>query len=138
MHDEWIARLAEIAHAMNGLAKSPNATVGYELLSDSLWWSDELPADGPTLGEDCLRLILNYRTGLIINQPKPEFLGYWHAAKRAFPKWPGFAVERCTPDEALAAIYRRSASSGMLSLPPGRYHFPPRTGVSGNGSLEDD
>jgi hypothetical protein len=116
MEAQWIAELGQIAAAMNALPRSANATVAYDLLADALWWSDERPTNSKIAGAGCLRLVFNYRTGLIIDAPKPEFLCYWLAAKKEFPNWPGFDPGRCSGNPQLAAVYRRSAAESLFSL----------------------
>jgi hypothetical protein len=114
--DELIAKLDTIAGAMNALVKSSEATIQYDMLAGALWWSDERPAIGQIEDSDCLRPVFRYRTSLIISEPEPAYLPYWLAARKAFPQWPGFDLERCRPDESLVALYRRSSARALLSL----------------------
>ncbi|HEY5316070.1 MAG TPA: hypothetical protein VIK18_26315 [Pirellulales bacterium] len=116
MKDRLIAMLSTIAGAMNSLTKAPDAVIHYDMLAGALWWSDERPASGQIGNSDCLRVVFRYRTSVIIGEPESQYLPYWLAAENEFPKWPGFAVERCRPNEGLAALYRRSEAKGLLSL----------------------
>jgi hypothetical protein len=116
LQTELIKKLAAIAGAMNALSKSPDATMHYDMLAGALWWSDERPASSQIGNSDCLRVLFRYRTSVIINETEAEYLPYWLAAEKEFPKWPGFDPERCRPDDDLAALYRRSNAEGLLSL----------------------
>jgi len=116
MHDEWLAQMAEIAGALDALVKSPGAEVHYDLLSDALWWADELPAHVEAESVWSLRPILRYRTTLILGQADSGFVPHWQAAQRLFPRWPGFTPDRCTPNRELAAIYRKKCDAGMFSF----------------------
>lgn len=114
MKEQLLAEIVAIAKQMNSLPKSSEATVSYDLLADGLWWSDErIPHSGSS---DSLRVLLRYRTSLIIGEPEDRYLTFWSAAKQAFPNWPGFDPERCGADEGLATIYHKSKKIGMLSL----------------------
>lgn len=65
-------------------------------MSDALLWSDELP-DVPSVGFaklSILRVLLRYRTTLLLGEPDDSLREYWELAKRLFPSWSGFAPER--------------------------------------------
>ncbi len=89
--------LAEIVSSLRGLRPSPNAEVSYELFSDGLWWSDELPGD--LYGFERIRTPLHLRTKRILGQHLDEFdVEYWDEARRLIPEWPGFDPRRSSPD----------------------------------------
>lgn len=115
MHD-WNERFAAAIRELNALAKSADATVNYCMLAGALYWSDELPRSSTDDSLLLFRSLVNYRTGMIIGEPKPEGLTFWHWAQGAFPNWPGFDADRCKPDETLAAFYRRSDITAMFSF----------------------
>ncbi len=115
--------LARIAPYLNGLRPSPDATISYEILSDALWWSDELPEDRGAFFRikdwSFLRVIGHYRTWLILDQPDEFFVSsvehdreIWQEARRLFPDWPGFHPRRSASEhkglyESLSAASRR-------------------------------
>ena len=119
--------LARIAPLMRDLIPSPLATVSYDVMSDSLIWSDEIPDIrilSKVEGWGILRFVLHYRTtGLILGDLSPEqFVGLtpeqyrdlWDEAGRLFPGWPGFAPERCSPDHRLAYYFLSAPSKREL------------------------
>ena len=116
MADELIARLATIAGAMNGMTKSADAELHFDLLAGALWWSDERPKFQEAEDHRCLHPVFRFRTTLILDSPEMRFLPYWEEAQRQFPKWPGFATERCSPNDDLAELYRQRNAVGLLSL----------------------
>lgn len=115
MH-EWNERFTAAIREFNALAKSADATVNYCMLAGALYWSDELPPSSSDDSRLLFRSLVNYRTGMIIGEPKTAGLPFWLWAKEAFPNWPGFDAERCKPDETLAAFYRQSDITAMFSF----------------------
>ena len=115
MQDEWIAKLAAIAGALNALVKSPGADIRYDLFGGAIFWSDERP-EAPLEEADCLKLVLRYRTTLIEGNPDPNLRVYWDAGQELFPDWPGFTPERCSVNEKLAEFGRKSSDQGILSI----------------------
>ena len=89
---------------MEALERKPESRVFYEVLSGSLVWPDELPKAAP-MSLDCLRFVLNYRTGLQIGEPRPAFEVFWNEAIRCFPNWIGFSPERMSYNQQLAEFY---------------------------------
>lgn len=57
--DFLMQQMERIAGEMDRTRESPNATVGYDVLSDALVWSDEYPGDiGGRLADfDCIRIL---------------------------------------------------------------------------------
>jgi hypothetical protein len=111
------AKLREIAACLQVLRPSPGAVLSYELLSDALVWSDEIPelegarADRPFWP---LRYVLRYRTSLILGAPEEQFREYWDAAQRLFPDWPGFDPRRQAP--AFKAEYERFKAQAAADI----------------------
>jgi hypothetical protein len=96
--------LSRIAPFMEALEKSADAGMFYDLFSGSIVWTDELPKSAP-VSLDCLRFILRYRTALLVGEPEPSLELFWQEARRRFPNWIGFSVERIAPSSEIAAYY---------------------------------
>jgi hypothetical protein len=96
--------LSKIAKSMEALHAKPDAKVFYDIFSGALYWTDEMPKGGDVSSE-CLRFVLKYRTGLIVQEPEASFELFWQEAKRRFPNWIGFSSERTAPNQQLAAYY---------------------------------
>jgi hypothetical protein len=94
--------LAKIAPKLNGLQEDPNARMNYELMSDGLVWSDEVPPwDQLELGEShCLRGVWRFRTTLMLGKPDERFRASWEHLHALCPNWPGFLADRRKPDPA--------------------------------------
>ena len=93
----------------NSLPKVINSRWEYQWVCDGLVWSDELPKVALTdRQEQAIRYLLNYRTGLILREANSSLEPLWNKAKSAFPRWPGFAPERCVPTEELV-VYVENA-----------------------------
>lgn len=103
-----------LAPMLNALQSDPQAMMHYDLLADALVWSDEVPTpekcgDIPVGAE--LRGIWNYRTSLILGQPKEKYRAAWEEAMRCFPNWPGFELKR--RETVLAPTFRAMQSEAM-------------------------
>lgn len=111
-------QLAMIAGEMNAMTAKPDAVITYDSLSDSLWWSDEIPPIGNHRPSDfwCVRPLLRYRMTLILQQPEPDFEEYWIEGMNLFPKWAGFCPFRRHPSLKLVNFYESARSSGMKSI----------------------
>jgi hypothetical protein len=100
---------------MDGLARDPNARLSYDLLSGGLIWSDEVPNE--PIGDMLMfRYLLKWRTDIILEKVHPDVWQYWSAAKSAFPKWPGFAPCRCTPNSELLDEFAQLSREGNASI----------------------
>lgn len=62
---------------------SPDAAARYDMLSDAIIWSDELPSDSPEQWWD-IRPGLRHRTCLILGVESP-FQTFWEHALNCFP-----------------------------------------------------
>jgi hypothetical protein len=92
--------LARIAPIMKRLKRKADAEPGYDMMSDGLIWTDEIPfPDGRVLFKipnwSVIRFVFHSRTRLILGEPiNADYRQICEEAKRRFPKWPGFALER--------------------------------------------
>jgi hypothetical protein len=95
MSDRFEA-LRQIAPKLNQLHEDPRARVHYELMSDSLVWSDELPPLDQVEPSECmcLRGIWRFRSSLIMGSSEEKFRPAWEEAQKLFPHWPGFLLPR--------------------------------------------
>jgi hypothetical protein len=96
MEAEPLAQLRTIADRMRQLKPIPEATVFYELTSDALVWSDEIPdlETGDVRDFHCLRYIFRFRTTVMMGAPEERFRSLWETAQTLFPGWPGFDLQR--------------------------------------------
>jgi hypothetical protein len=113
MSINWFARLEHIADQMDGIHASPEAQIGYDVLSDAITWSDEYPRDLAGRMEDfeCLKILLRYRTSVLTGDPDESLRYYWDRAMELFPNWAGFDPARIrkrsvngVPKRALSCI----------------------------------
>jgi hypothetical protein len=105
MAAKYASQLGEIAGLMRALKRSPDAKMFYELLSDSLVWTDEIPevSAAQVGGLRSLRFVFRYRTSLMLGIPEERYRPFWEEAQTLFPSWPGFDPERRDP--SLRAAY---------------------------------
>ncbi len=75
----------------------------YEMLSDAIVWTDELPHSSSEHWSE-IRLVLNHRTSVMLSRPS-KYEHLWLAAKESFPEWVGFLPERSAPTEAVRKLY---------------------------------
>jgi hypothetical protein len=96
MEAEPLTQLRTIADRMRQLKPVPGATVFYELMSDALVWSDEIPnlETGDVSDFHCLRFVFRFRTTLMMGKPDERFRSLWDEANTLFPNWPGFDPRR--------------------------------------------
>ena len=112
-----VAALSGIAPLMRALAQDPRATCNYDVMSGALVWSDEFPAFRDLArikGWSIIRVVLRFRTELILGKPDEQFREFWDTAMRLFPEWPGFAPERQSPE--LREIYRENSATSDAEL----------------------
>ena len=118
--NDYFEELSRIAAEMNRTRPSPDAEVGYDLLTDALVWSDEYPGERAGRLEDymCLRLLFRYRTTLLLGNPDDFFKPYWDRAMELFPDWAGFCPTRLSCTEELRRFYecRKKRDMRLLDL----------------------
>ena len=109
--------LSGIAPLMRDLVQDPRATCTYEVMSGALVWSDEFPelrALARVRGWSIIRVVLRFRTELILGEPNEQYREYWDEALRLFPEWPGFAPERRFPE--LREVFREKSAASNAEL----------------------
>lgn len=108
--------LQALAPILNRLPADPNARVGYELMSDALVWSDELPPDPEPHGDGwvSLRGVFRYRTTLILGKPEEKYRAGWEVLASLCPNWPGLLPERRIPDPRHVQLFEE-ASARLLA-----------------------
>ncbi len=123
MEPDPVEQLRAIAERMRALKPAPGASVFYELMSDSLVWSDEIPdlASGDVRPFHCLRFVFRYRTTLILGRPDMRYGRFWEEARKLFPEWPGFEAPRQSAD--LRPVYERFVEQAKADI---RELFPER------------
>jgi hypothetical protein len=111
-----VSRLGEIATLMRALSRLPDAKMFYELLSDSLVWTDEIPevSTEQVGGLRSLRFVFRYRTSLMLGTPEDRYRPYWEEAQSLFPAWPGFDLDRRTPE--LQSTYKSFHAEAMRDM----------------------
>jgi hypothetical protein len=105
-----------IASVVSSLKYSREAFVTYDIFSDALIWSDEMPDPGvETLPYySYFRPVLRYRSSLILGVPEDRCRTQWEEAIRCFPKWPGFNPDRRS--RALADVLVRLSSDADADI----------------------
>lgn len=82
----------------------PAAERGFEGLSRSFFWSDELLRNFMRVcrnhGSMAHRFVMEYRSSLMLGGAIEEYLPVWEQLQNACPAWPGFRPERCSSDLA--------------------------------------
>ncbi|HBI44983.1 MAG TPA: hypothetical protein DDY78_19325 [Planctomycetales bacterium] len=96
MDAEPLTQLRAVAVRMRELKPVAEATVFYELTSDALVWSDEIPdAETSDVSDfQCLRFLFRFRTTLMMGAPDERFRSLWDEARNLFPDWHGFDPRR--------------------------------------------
>jgi hypothetical protein len=107
MSNEIEEQLARIASVMNSLRATSEAQISYDVASDALVWTDELPRPGLFRVRElwCLRPVLRYRTSVILGKPDEQYRAIWEAARKLFPDWAGFELQR--GDRVLADTFKQ-------------------------------
>lgn len=88
----------------------PNASMGCEMLSGGVTWSDER---WPDFVCSCTRKgctefseLVAYRTSLIQGEPRENLRFAWDEVRMRCPEWIGFRVERTSPSAELHAFIK--------------------------------
>jgi len=109
-------RLREIADAVKSCVREPDAEMQYDVMSDALIWTDEYPEPSADVGFSklsVLRLLLRYRTTVLLGNPDPSLSEYWEVGKQLFPTWPAFAQERCSPRREFTQYFETHSRTNL-------------------------
>lgn len=108
--DGLLQELPKISDLMNKLTREETGEPKYDIMSDLLFWDDEVPdrkLRKPKKAFWALKLVMRFRTTLILGSPDNRFLELWETARSLFPQWVGFTATRCKPDTKLAETYEK-------------------------------
>ena len=92
-------------NALRAAHYSHEAAPFYEIMSDGIYWSDEIPLSHDQELIGLMRYIFNIRTRCALTE-KPIANQVWNCFKYKVPDWPGFRPERCDP-RALRQLYEK-------------------------------
>jgi hypothetical protein len=81
---------------LSGAIYNPNAERGYEAMSDSFFWSDELVWEALAKFGTArpFREFMGYRGSVIRGAPDFDLQPLWEQVSKACPDWPGLRLER--------------------------------------------
>lgn len=111
---QTLSRHAAHFNALQKPAASPQ--VFFDVLAGGLMWSDEMAEDTPLEAVRALRLLIAYRAGLMLDEPREEYRALWEHALGLFPQWVGFHPERRRPSPELLEAHRRGTVAMRQSL----------------------
>ena len=117
MREKILKQYQIMAAKMNALETDRGGEPRYHFMADALYWTDEIPSELDEFSEDCLRLVLRYRTSLIQGCPAEKWREYWEEAKRQFPSWIGFTENRCQGDARILENYITAKADANKDLP---------------------
>jgi hypothetical protein len=119
MNSEADQKLEILAPFLDSLAVDSNARMQYEVMSDALLWSDELPVPSDrvkhALDTNCLRGAFRYRTTLIIEKPDERYRAAWEQLKMLCPNWPGFLADRQRPGAERSRFFEDCRAKALAS-----------------------
>ena len=117
-YERLYEQLDPIAAEMDQLRASPNAEIQYHIFIDSIVWSDEFPPNiaGRSTEFESVKLLLRYRTLILLETPDEMFKRYWDRGLELFPNWCGFLKLRRTPTQELKEFHNRESEQGMRRL----------------------
>jgi len=86
----------------------PNASVGFEILSGAVHWSDERFMDFfctcSVGGRNYAKELFAFRTSLLVGRPCEELRFPWDEVWARCPEWIGFRSDRVTADRRWQAF----------------------------------
>lgn len=85
-----------------------DARMGYDAMSDSLIWTDEIPQSRPN-GWTVIRYILATRADLAMGA-EPRYPELWDLGQQLFPEWVGFLKTRTEWSQDYIDLYQSSRS----------------------------
>ena len=118
LHAFIVESFKDVASDMERTRINPEAVLQYDLLADALAWSDEYPANSkrPPVELSSVRVLLRYRTTIILQSPDERLKPYWEQALLMFPNWGGFTPGRSKPSADLVEYYESQRKAGGQSL----------------------
>jgi len=84
-----------------------NPKMEYHVLADGVFWSDEGIIKCHYDLSNAFRLVINYRTSLLISSKDIRFKEVFELAQKYFPNWIGFKKSRCEYNEEIANRIQR-------------------------------
>lgn len=104
------------ANHLNSLSTPDlDANIRYDILADSLVWSDETTDSTPNDVSDGLRQLRHYRTHAMLNDSEPDS-DVWLHCRSLFPEWVGLLPARYMQTRELLSIYRRGYVSSRWCI----------------------
>jgi hypothetical protein len=113
-----IESFKDIASELDRTTASSEAVLSYDLLADALVWSDEFPPPRKDrLGDiTSIRVLLRYRTSILLGKPDTSLKLYWDWALKMFPNWAALCPERLKPTEEIVKFYEEHKIMGDKSI----------------------
>jgi hypothetical protein len=115
---DFFAQFTRIGRELDATRARADASIGYDVLAGAVVWSDEYPLDlaGRVADFDCVKLLLRFRTTVILGDADESLRAYWCEGQRLFPNWAGFRPERIAPTPELRDYYEKSNAGAMRNL----------------------
>lgn len=90
---------ADALAVLDGMPFDPVASVGFEVMSGEMMWSDEFPPAGSpgwaAISPNWMyRYLLAYRASITLGEERTEYRPVWDQVVRRAPNWPGLRPER--------------------------------------------
>lgn len=90
------------------------AVASYEMVSDAMIWSDELPKSEPSLWW-AIRPVLRHRAAVATGEHS-DYLEWWTRALELFPEWTGFRADRCVWSASVLEKYRVAREKSQAEI----------------------
>lgn len=88
----------------------------YAPMIGALYWTDESPVPLNPEQDDIIRVLLMYRTSIMLGKPTEEWRLYWEMAQHEFPTWIGFHQDRIHPNQKILDYYLRESKENLEYL----------------------